>query len=431
MLDIKFIRENPEAVRKAIADKFVALDLDEVLSADREVVELRRQVEAMQAERNANAKLVPKATHDERPALIQKGKDLSAQLKELEPQLREREEALRALLLRVPNIPHQSAPIGESDEDNVELRREGALPAFDFEPLDHVDLLEGQGWGDPERVARVSGSRSYLLKGDAARLEMAVLAFAMDYLQKRGMEPLSTTALVRPETLVNSGHFPGDEDSVYKMENDDLLLAGTVEVPINSLYSGEIMSEGDLPHAFAGLSAAFRREAGSAGRDVRGLIRVHEFRKVEQYVICRAELEVGMEWFHKLLANAEALLQALELPYRVIQNSTGDMGAGKYLMYAIETWVPSEEKYRETHSCSYLTDWQARRANLRYKGEDGKVHFAHTLNNTGLASPRILVPLLENHQRADGTIYVPAALRPYLGGRESLGKPFRAAEAEA
>ncbi|MGX9686815.1 serine--tRNA ligase [Deinococcus wulumuqiensis] len=425
MLDLKFIRENPDAVREAIRVKNVALNLGDLLQRDRDLVALKQRVEAMQTERNANAKLVPRASPEERPALIQRGKDLGEELKALEPELRGAEDALRQLLLRVPNIPLPSVPVGKDDEDNVELRREGTLPSFDFTPLDQVEILEKQGWADFERVARVSGSRSYLLKGEAALLEMAVLMFAMDFLAQRGFTPLSTTALVRRETLVNSGHFPGDEESVYKLGDDDLLLAGTAEVPINSLYAGEQLSYEQLPLTFAGLSAAFRREAGSAGRDVRGLIRVHEFRKVEQYVLCEASQEEGLKWFDKLLANAEGILQALELPYRVLQNCTGDMGAGKVLMYDLETWVPSEAKYRETHSCSYLGDWQARRTGLRYRDEAGKLQYAHTLNNTGIASPRILVPLLENHQQRDGTVRVPAALRPYLGGRAVLGQPVR------
>lgn len=425
MLDLKFIRENAGAVRRAIEVKGTNLDLDELLNLDRELTHLKQRVEAMQAERNANAKLVPRATPEERPALIQKGKDLGEELKALEPALRAHEEQLRQLLLRVPNIPHESVPVGKDDSENVELRREGTPPTFDFTPLDQVELLEKQGWSDFERVARVSGSRSYLLKGEAALLEMAVLMFAMDFLSGRGLTPLSTTALIRPETLVASGHFPGDEDSVYRMADDELMLAGTAEVPINSLYAGEQLTQDALPLAFAGFSAAFRREAGSAGRDVRGLIRVHEFRKVEQYVICRADEQEAMRWFQTILDNAEGLLSALELPYRVIQNCTGDMGAGKVLMYDIETWVPSEGVYRETHSCSYLGDWQARRTGVRYRNEEGKLVYAHTLNNTGIAAPRILVPFLENHQQADGTIRVPAALRPYLGGREVLGKPVR------
>lgn len=425
MLDLRFIRDHAATVRRAIEVKGVNLNLDELLQLDRDLVALKQRVEAMQTERNANAKLVPKATPEERPALIQKGKDLSEELKELEPALRAHEDQLKQLLLRVPNIPLDSVPVGKDDSENVELRREGELPQFDFKPLDQVEILEKQGWADFERVARVSGSRSYLLKGDAALLEMAILMFALDFLSQRGFTPLSTTALVRPETLVHSGHFPGDEESVYKLEGDELMLAGTVEVPINSLYAGEQLSAAELPLTFAGLSAAFRREAGSAGRDVRGLIRVHEFRKVEQYVLCKADEAEGLKWFDTLLGNAEGILQALELPYRIIQNCTGDMGAGKVLMYDIETWVPSEEKYRETHSCSYLGDWQARRTGLRYRDEDGKLQYAHTLNNTGIAVPRALVPFLENHQQADGTVRVPAALQPYLGGKKVLGKPVR------
>ncbi|MDL2344885.1 serine--tRNA ligase [Deinococcus sp. MIMF12] len=425
MLDLKFIRENPEAVRHATEVKGVALDLGELLSLDREVVALKQRVEALQTERNANAKLVPKASPDERPALIQKGKDLGEELRALEPELRTQEEALRQMLLRVPNLPHPSVPVGKDDSENVELRREGHLPEFAFTPLDHVELLERQGWSDPERVARVSGSRSYLLRGDAVMLEMAVLMFALDFLRGRGLTPLSTTALVRPDTFVGSGHFPGGEDQVYRVDEGELMLAGTAEVPVNSLYAGEQLSAEQLPIAYAAISAAFRSEAGSAGRDVRGLIRVHEFRKVEQYVLTRADEEEALGWFARILENAEALLRALELPYRVVQNCTGDMGAGKVLMYDLETWVPSEGLYRETHSCSYLGDWQARRTGLRYRDGSGRLVYAHTLNNTGIASPRILVPLLENHQQADGTIRVPAALRPYLGGREVLGVPVR------
>ncbi|WP_216318062.1 serine--tRNA ligase [Deinococcus aestuarii] len=425
MLDLKFIRENAGTVKHAIEVKGVNLDLDDLLRLDRELVDLRQRVEALQTERNTNAKLVPKATPQERPALIQRGKDLAEEIKAQEPALRAHEEQLRQLLLRVPNIPLPSVPVGKDDSENVELRREGKLPEFTFPPLDHVEILERQGWADPERVARVSGSRSYLLKGDAVLLEMAVLMFAMDFLRGRGLTPLSTTALVRPETLVGSGHFPGGEDQVYKIEGDELMLAGTAEVPVNSLYAGEQLSLDQLPLAYAALSAAFRSEAGSAGRDVRGLIRVHEFRKVEQYVMCRADEAEGLRWFETLLENAEAMLRALELPYRVVQNCTGDMGAGKVLMYDIETWVPSEGLYRETHSCSYLGDWQARRTGLRYRDEHGKLVYAHTLNNTGIAAPRILVPLLENHQQEDGTVRVPAALRPYLGGREVLGVPVQ------
>jgi len=422
MLDLKFIRENPGEVRRAAQVKYIDLDLDELLRVDRELLDLKQRTEAMQAERNQNAKLVPKASADERPALIARGKDLGDSLKAMEPELRAHEDALRQLLLRVPQIPHPSVPLGRDDSENVELRREGLPTAFDFTPKDHVALLEQHGWADPERVAQVSGSRSYLLKGQGARLEWAILTLALDLLQERGFEMLSTTALVRPETFVGSGHFPGGEEQVYKIEGQELMLAGTAEVPVNSLYAGEILPESTLPLRYAAYSSAFRSEAGSAGRDVRGLIRVHEFKKVEQYVMMQANEAAALEMFAAILGNAEAILRALELPYRVVQNCTGDMGAGKVLMYDIEAWVPSEGVYRETHSCSYLGDWQARRTGLRYRDEEGKIQYAHTLNNTGIAAPRILVPFLENHQQADGTIRIPLALRPYLGGREALGQ---------
>ncbi len=421
MLDLKFIRDHPGLVKHAIQVKRISLDLDELLRVDRELLELRQRVEALQAERNANAKAVPKASKEDKPHLIEKGKALGEELKELDPALRAHEDALRQLLLRVPNLPLPGVPEGKDDSGNVELRREGHPPSFDFTPLDHVALLERHGWADPERVARVSGSRSYLLRGEAALLEQAILTFALTYLSEQGFTPLSTTALVRPETLVATGHFPGGEDQVYKIEGEELMLAGTAEVPVNSLYAGEILAEEDLPLTIAAISGAFRSEAGSAGRDVRGLMRVHEFRKVEQYVICKADQAEALKWFETLLANAEGILRALELPYRVVQNCTGDMGAGKALMYDIETWVPSEQLYRETHSCSYLGDWQARRTGLRYRGEDGKPQFAHTLNNTGIAVPRVLVPFLENHQQADGRIRIPPALQPFLGGKAFIG----------
>ncbi|MBB6099464.1 seryl-tRNA synthetase [Deinobacterium chartae] len=420
MLDLKFIRENADAVRHAIEVKRVGLDLDALLELDRVTLALRQRVEAAQAERNANAKLVPKASPEERPALIQKGKDLGEELKALEPELREKQEALQALLLRVPNIPLADVPVGVSDEDNVELRREGTVPQFDFEPKDHVALLEARGWAEFERVGKVSGSRSYMLRGDMALLEMALLNFAMNFLAGKGFTPLSASALVRPETLVATGHFPGGEDQVYRIEDEALMLAGTAEVPVNYLHSGEILSVEQLPINYAAISAAFRSEAGSAGRDVRGLIRVHEFKKVEQYVICAGDLAVSQQWFQILLANAEEMLRLLELPYRVIQNCTGDMGAGKVYMYDIECWVPSEGRYRETHSCSNLGDWQARRTGIRYRDAEGKLHYPHTLNNTAIATPRLLVPFVEVHQTAEGRIRIPEALRPYMGGRTEI-----------
>jgi len=415
MLDLKFIRENPDLVRKAIEQKGLALDLDELLALDRELAELKRNIEGLQAERNANAKAAGKVPPHERTALIEKGKRLAQQLAELEPRLRELEARLKQLLYLTPTIPWEGAPVGPDDSFNRELRVHGKPRTFLFEPLDHVELIQRNGWGELERIAKVSGSRSYALKGELMLYEQALLRFALDQLVTSGFTPISVPAYAREEVFYGHGQFPKAREDVYKIEGEDMYLAGTSEVLLNSLHAGEILSEAELPKAYVGVSTCFRKEAGSAGKDVRGLMRVHQFNKVEQYVLCPADLEASRRWFDLLIANSERILQALELPYRVIEVSTGDMGPGKYRQVDLESWVPSEGRYRETHSCSALLDWQARRANLRYRGEDGKVRYAYTLNNTALATPRILVMLLENHQNEDGSVRVPEALRPYFG----------------
>lgn len=415
MLDIKFIRENPDIVRKVIEEKGSPLDLDELLMLDGQILELRRRTETLQAERNANAKAAGKAKPQERAGLIEKGKQIGTQLAELEPQLRELEAKLKDLLYLTPTIPWEGAPVGPDDSYNVETRVHGTPRTFLFEPLDHVALIEKNGWGELERISRISGSRSYALKGDLMIFEQALLRFALDQLVASGFTPISVPAYAREEVFYGHGQFPKAREDVYKIEGEDMYLAGTSEVLLNSLHSGEILSESEIPKTYVGVSTCFRSEAGSAGKDVRGLMRVHQFNKVEQYVLCKADLEESGRWFDLMLSNSERILQALELPYRVIEVSTGDMGLGKYRQVDLETWVPSENRYRETHSCSALLDWQARRAGLRYRGEDGKVRYAYTLNNTAIATPRILVMLLENHQNEDGTVNVPEAVQPYFG----------------
>ena len=263
---------------------------------------------------------------------------------------------------------------------------------------------------------QVSGSRTYCLKGRLALLEGVLMNWALAKIADAGFIPITVPALAREQAFLNQGQFPGHKEETYQLPNDDLWLAGTAEVALTSLHSGEIIEAGQLPILYAGYSPCFRREAGSAGKDVRGLLRVHQFLKVEQYVICEADEQQSAEWHARLLQLAETMLRDLEIPYQVIETSTGDMGLGKYRMNDIESWVPSLGKYRETHSCSTLHDWQARRANIRYRGSDGKVRFAHTLNNTALASPRIFVPLLENHQTADGRVRLPEPLRNLMGG---------------
>jgi seryl-tRNA synthetase len=313
--------------------------------------------------------------------------------------------------------------VGKSDADNVVVKTVGEKTKFDFKALDHVELMEKHGWADFKRVPLVCGSRTVGLKGDLVKLEMALWQYTLDKLSAKNFTPISVPAIAQEAAFFGTGHFPFDRESVYEIPKDKLYLAGTAEVVINSLHAGELLSDADLPLLYAGFSPCFRREAGSAGKDVRGVIRVHQFYKIEQFVLCKNDIAESEKWHQIILTNTEEILQGLEIPYQIVACCTGDMGAGKYRMNDVESWCPSENKYRETHSCSSLLDWQARRTNLRYRdSKTGKVEYLYTLNNTGLATPRVLVPLLENHQQADGTVKIPAALRPYMGGKEFLGK---------
>jgi seryl-tRNA synthetase len=419
MLALDFVKANRETVERAIRDKGVALNLNDLLGLDSEVRALKTEIEALRAERNAISAQFPKAAPDEKAALGQKAKEAGARASALENDLAGKEGELGALMLQLPGIPYEGAPVGPDESFNTVIRIEGTPPKFDFQPLDHVALIEKNDWADLSRVAQVAGSRTYCLKGALALLETKLMAWALEKIAAADFTPITVPAIAREQAFLNQGQFPGHREETYALPNDDLWLAGTAEVVLTSLHSGEIIEADKLPILYAGYSPCFRREAGSAGKDVRGLLRVHQFVKVEQYVICEADEARSAEWHATLLRLAEELLQAMDIPYQVIETSTGDMGLGKYRMNDIESWVPSLGKFRETHSCSTLHDWQARRANIRYRGSDGKVRFAHTLNNTALASPRILVPLLENHQTADGRVRLPAALQELMG-REYL-----------
>ena len=416
MLGLDFIRENLPAVEKAIKDKAVNLDLDALIAVAAEVRHLRTEIDRLRAERNAVSARFKDAAPKEKAELGRQAKEAGAKASEYEKELADKEVLLKSLLLRVPNIPFDGAPVGPDETYNTVIRTEGQVANFDFEPLDHVALIEKNDWADLSRIVQVSGSRQYCLKGRLALLETKLMAWALERIAHAGFTPITVPALAREQAFLNQGQFPGHREETYELPNDDLWLAGTAEVALTSLHSGEIIEGDKLPILYAGYSPCFRREAGSAGKDVRGLLRVHQFVKVEQYVICDADDAVSAGWHARLLELAEGMLQALEIPYQVIETSTGDMGLGKFRMNDIESWVPSLGKYRETHSCSTLHDWQARRANIRYRDADGKVRFAHTLNNTALASPRILVPLLENHQIEDGRVRLPKALQELMGG---------------
>jgi len=423
LLDLKLIRAEPERVRAGAAKKRIDCDVDAILALDREQRERGVRLDALKAEQNSSSKLVAKASPEERQLLVAKLAELKATVQELDAAQKEGAERLQQLLLRVPNIPADEVPEGRDDSENVELRVVGERPTFDFEPRDHVALGEAQGWLEIERGARLAGSRNYVLMGDLSLLEGAVMRYALDSMVARGFTPLSVPTLVRSEVMVGTGYFPGGEEQAYRTDaRDDLCLVGTAEVPVTALYQGEILDLEQLPLRFVALSSCYRREAGTYGKDTRGLYRVHQFQKVEQVVVDVADEAKSLEHHGAILENAEALLRSLGLCYRVVNVCGGDLGAPQIQKFDIETWMPSRGGFGETHSASRFHDYQARRLNLRYRGADGKTRFCHTLNNTVAASTRMLIALLENHQTAQGQIRVPEPLRPYLGGRELLGR---------
>jgi seryl-tRNA synthetase len=420
MLDRREIRENPDAVRDAVRKKGIDLDVDELLELDGAVRKLQHELDQAQRRRKSSSKEFAKADDARRAELRAGHAELEAQLTELREQLAETTERLNGLLLLTPTIPWPGAPVGPDESANVVIRSVGTPPEFDFTPLDHVELLEKRGWADFARARKVAGERAYALMSDLVLLERAVHAYALDVLVGKDFTLVSVPSLVREGALIGTGMFPAHREETYAIPADDLYLAGTAEVSLVGFHSEEILDHKRLPIRYAGISPCFRREAGSAGRDVRGLLRVHQFEKVEQFVICAADVAESDRWHAELLGTAEQLLQGLGMAYEVMEISTGDMGAGKYRMNDINTWMPSLDAYRETHSCSSLLDWQARRANVRYRDADGKIRFAYTLNNTAVATPRLLAALVENFQTSDARVRVPEVLRPYLGGRELL-----------
>jgi seryl-tRNA synthetase len=416
MLDKRFIRDHPDEVEKAVRDKGIDLDVDELLDLDRESRKLQHELDQKQALRKSSASGPVAADEARREHL----RNLNIEVKNLREQLAETNEKLNALLLLTPTIPWPGAPVGPDESANVVIRSVGTPPEFGFRPLDHVELLERRGWADFARARKVAGERAYTLMSDLVLLERAVHAYALDLLRAKDFTLVSVPSLVREQALIGTGMFPAHREETYAIPADDLYLAGTAEVALVGFHGDEILDLGQLPIRYAGISPCFRREAGSAGRDVRGLLRVHQFEKVEQFVICAADVAESDRWHAELLGTAEELVQALGLAYEVMEVSTGDMGAGKYRMNDINTWMPSLGAYRETHSCSSLLDWQARRANVRYRDTDGTVRFAYTLNNTAVATPRILAALVENFQTDQARVKVPGVLQPYLGGREML-----------
>jgi seryl-tRNA synthetase len=422
MLDLRFIREHPEEVRKGIALRGLRIDLDRLLDLDRQALAARRQRDETASEQNRLSKSVPSLKGEEKGKAIERSKELGGKLKPLDERIAALEAEMRPLHLEIPNLPDPEVPPGLTAAENREVRRWGEPRSFGFEPKDHLALAERLGLVDMERAAKVAGTRTYFLKGDLVLLELAVLRFALDLVSSRGYVPHAPPLLVKREAMEGTGYLPLGADQAYECTREDGWLIGTSEVPVTALHAGEILDEATLPLRYAGYSACFRREAGTHGKDTRGLYRVHQFMKVEQVVVCRHDADESRRFHEEILRNAEDVLQALGLPYRVVALCAGDLGRSQSFTYDIETWMPGRGGYGETHSASRYYDYQARRLNLRYRGGDGKVRFCHTLNNTVIASPRILVAILENGQQEDGSVRIPDVLVPFTG-KELLAPP--------
>ncbi len=422
MIDIKLIRENPQKYQQAAQEKNFDVDIERLLEVDSQLRETKARLQDIATEKNAIGKTIPTLEAQEKQAAISK----LSQLKKDEAALNEKLKSLQPeydkILLLVPQPCDEEVPVGKDDTENVELRRVGEIPEFDFEPKDHVTLGKALGMIDIERGVKLAGTRNYFLKGDGAMLHWAVLRFSIDFMVARGYTPMSVPLLMRDEAMRGTGYFPGAEEQTYLLERDERCLVGTAEVPLTSYHSNEILSEDDLPIKLCAQSTCFRREAGAAGKDTHGLYRIHQFDKVEQVIICKNDVETSKKMHLEILENSEGVLQALGLPYRVVNVCSGDLGKGQAMKYDIETWMPSRNSFGETHSASRFYDFQARRLNLRYKDADKKNVFCHTLNNTVIASPRILIPLMEIHQNADGSINIPEVLQPYMGGKKTITK---------
>ena len=425
MLDIKYIIENKPLIQEGLDKKGYGkiISLDELENLYLEMNKLKTSSQAKSEEKNKLSNAIKSASAEERPAIIAKSKEIGEELKKELEELDAVKVKFDEIMLRMPNMPSPQSPVGPDDSANVVRRKVGEPRKFEFKPRDHVELMELNDWSEMERIAKVSGARTYAIKNELAKLELAIHMMVLDKLAAHGFTTITVPSISKERPLYGQGYLPFSRDEIYYMPADDIYLAGTAELILNSLRADEILNENELPILYAGFSPCFRREAGAAGKDTRGLTRVHQFMKTEQFVICKNDINESEKWHQKLLAISEEVLQDLELPYQVLEVCTGDMGAPKYRQYDLEAWVPTQDCYRETHSCSNITEWQARRTNLRYRDNaDGKVKFVHTLNNTGVATPRVLVPLLENHQNADGTVNIPAKLQPYMGGKTVIGK---------
>jgi len=420
MLDIKFIRENLDVVKMAVTKKKMTVDLDALIKIDDSRREIMQRLEEKRADQNRVSDGIPTATdQDIRQKLIVEMQELKTEIQKDEEELKPIMEEWQTLMLQVPNVPDMSVPDGNSDADNEEIKTWGVKNKFNFEAKDHVDLMLSHNMVDFERGTKVHGFRGYYLLGDGARLSWAIWNYANAFFQEKGFVPVIPPTIVRKANLYGTGHLPNEADDVYKTQDEDYLI-GTSEVSVMGFYSNEIIDKSLFPVKFLGFSPCYRREAGSHGKDTRGLIRVHEFQKLEQVMLCEASHQTSVEWHEWLNQNTEEFIESLGIPYRTVLNCGGDLGQGQVKKYDIELWVPGENTYREISSASYFHDFQTRRFNIRYRDDDGKIRYAHSLNCTAIPTPRILVSLMENFQQADGTVHIPEVLQQYFG-KEKIG----------
>lgn len=423
MLDVKFVRQNPDIVRRSLQNRRTEADLDRFLKLDEERRNLLFEVEKLKNLRNSESEEIARKKKAKEPAdeLIARMKEVSQQIKEMDEKINEVENSLEEILLTIPNIPDDSVPIGESDADNVEVRRWGEPTKFDFEPKPHWDIGEDLDILDFERARKITGSRFTVYKGAGARLERALINFMLDlHTQKHNYKEIFPPFIVNRDSMTGTGQLPKFEEDAFKLaNNNDYFLIPTAEVPVTNLHRDEILSKDDLPIYYVAYSGCFRAEAGSAGRDTRGLIRQHQFNKVE--LVKFTDAQSSMQELEKLTADAEEVLKLLGLPYRVVVLSTGDLGFSSAKTYDIEVWMPSYNRYVEISSCSNFKDFQARRARIQYRPEKGaKPVYVHTLNGSGLAIGRTTAAILENYQQSDGSVIIPEVLREYMGGLNKI-----------
>ncbi len=417
MLDLNFIRNNPGVVKQACQDKQLEPQVvDDLLEIDQKRRFLKQQVDEIRRRINNNAEQVEKQVHQgSKPdeELIEKGRQLKNELKKVEPEFKEVQQEFEQLMLQIPNIPADDVPISADESGNKIMKQVGELPQFDFTPLPHDQIMEQLDWLDTERGVKIGGFRSYFLKNKAVLLEQAILRLALDYMVDQGFTAMTVPVMVKQAALIGTGFFPWGKEDHYQTQ-DNKYLTGTAEVALTSYYMNETLVEDDLPIKLAGLSPCYRREVGAHGKDTQGVIRVHQFNKVEQVVLTKADQEASSRWHKKMISFSEELLQQLGLPYQMVLMSSGDMGAGQHKKYDLETWFPSQNCYRETHSASSFHDFQTRRLKIKYQAKDGQTKFAYSLNNTVLATPRLLAAIVENCQQADGTVKIPKILQKYL-----------------